>query len=150
MEAATHTHTHPPTHIPTPQPPHKLSWSHREAGVLQIAWQREEETPSKARVRWVQDASGRCPAGSAPERRGWGPVSEHPEGGAERQSRDFRLRAWRRKARSAGTPVVASLLGPMKTAGDPALREDTHRQSLCKGAGVAGVLSSPIHPRRLT
>lgn len=35
--------------------------------VRQIAWQRAEKTPSKPGVRRVQDASGRCPAGSAPE-----------------------------------------------------------------------------------
>lgn len=65
----------------------------------------------------VQAASGRCPAGTAPERPGRGPVSGHPEGGAERQGRDFTRGVGGRprgKAPSPGTPVVASQLGPIK------------------------------------
>lgn len=59
----------------------------------------------------VQAAPGRCPAGRAPERPGWGPVSEHPEAGAQRQGRDFE-RGWG-EVLSPRTPVVAS---PLRTA----------------------------------
>lgn len=92
----------------------------------------------------VQAAPGRCPAGRAPERPGWGPVTEHPEAGAQRQGRDFErgvgrgtvskdtccrlltqdnevaltdldLRERRRLARSAATSVGRSRGSPPRT-----------------------------------
>lgn len=93
----------------------------------------------------VQEAPGRCPAGKEPERPGWGPDSEHPEAGAQRQGRDFE-RGWG-EAPSPRTPVVAS---PLRTTKSPwptwiSAEKAPAGKKCCISVGVTGV--SPQTPR---
>ena len=120
-----HTHT---VHTPSLTHKHTLifnSSSQSEASVRQIAWQRAEETPSKPGVLRVQDASGRCPAGSTPESPGLGPASKHPKCGEKSQGRDFRLWGGGRRHRPQGHLLSSPDWGQQKRPVDPDLWEDT-------------------------
>lgn len=61
--SSSHTHTH--THDSLSS---SALFIPARGGVQQIAWQRAEQTPSRAQVRGAPAAAGRCPAGSAPTR----------------------------------------------------------------------------------